>query len=91
MIHIPWSATGSLQGYLTSTITIPTNADIRIVGDGPNSRLYWNGPSGIPMFSLPHPSHATFSTGTDWSTSGNRECRHSRVGSGQFAGPNLLP
>jgi hypothetical protein len=61
VIHIPWSVTGSLQGYLTSTITIPTNTDIRIVGDGPNSRLYWNGPSGIPMFSLPYPSHATFS------------------------------
>ena len=61
VIHIPWSPTGSLQGYLDSTITIPPNTDIRIVGDGPNSRLYWNGPSGIPMFSLPHPSHATFS------------------------------
>jgi pectate lyase-like protein len=61
VIHIPWSAASSTLGYLTSTITIPPNTDIRIVGDGPMSRLYWNGAAGSPMFSLAHPSHATFS------------------------------
>jgi hypothetical protein len=61
VIHIPWSATGSPLGYMTSTVTIPPNTDIRIVGDGPRSRLYWNGAAGSPMFSLPFPSHATLS------------------------------
>ena len=61
VIHIPSSAVGSSLGYMTSTVTIPPNTDIRIVGDGPRSRLYWNGSAGQPMISLPHPSHATLS------------------------------
>jgi hypothetical protein len=49
------------QIYLTSTVTIPTNKDVRIVGDGPDTALFWSGSGGGTMFSCPHPSRTTFS------------------------------
>ena len=49
------------QIYLTGMVTIPTNKDVRIVGDGPDTALFWSGPSGGTLFSCPYPSHATFS------------------------------
>jgi hypothetical protein len=49
------------QIYLTSTVTIPTGKDVRIVGDGADTALFWSGASGGTMFSCPHPSHVTFS------------------------------
>jgi hypothetical protein len=49
------------QIYLTGTITIPANKDVRIVGDGPDTALFWQGPAGGTFFSCPYPSRATFS------------------------------
>jgi hypothetical protein len=49
------------QIYPTSTVTIPANKDVRIVGDGPNTILFWSGSSGGTLFSCPSPSRATFS------------------------------
>ena len=49
------------QIYPTGTITIPTNKDVRIVGDGADTILFWNGSGGSTFFSCPYPSHATFS------------------------------
>jgi hypothetical protein len=49
------------QLYPTSTVTIPAGKDVRIVGDGPNTILSWNGSSGGTLFSCPYPSRATFS------------------------------
>jgi hypothetical protein len=49
------------QIYLTSTVTIPTSKDVRIVGDGADTVLFWSGASGHAFFSCPYPSHATFS------------------------------
>jgi len=49
------------QIYLTGAITIPANKDVRIVGDGPDTALFWQGPGGGTFFSCPYPSHATFS------------------------------
>jgi hypothetical protein len=49
------------QIYLTGAITIPANKDVRIVGDGADTALFWQGPSGGTFFSCPYPSHATFS------------------------------
>jgi hypothetical protein len=46
--------------YFNSTVTIPTNKDVRIVGDGPFTKLVWNNGSSA-FFSCPYPSHATFS------------------------------
>jgi hypothetical protein len=60
VIHIPWVSDNFGSIPITQTITMPTNKDIRIVGDGYNTKLAWNGPTGGTMFSLPHPSHITF-------------------------------
>ena len=60
VIHIPWVSNifGSIP--ITQTITMPTNKDIRIIGDGYHTKLAWSGSAGGTMFSLPHPSHITF-------------------------------
>jgi hypothetical protein len=62
VFHIP-SAVLDPNHNITfnSTVTIPSSKDVRIVGDGPFTRLVWNGSSGGTIFSLPFPSHATFS------------------------------
>ena len=60
VIHIPWVSTTNGAIPITQTITMPTNKDIRIVGDGFNTKLGWTGSAGGTMFSLPHPSHITF-------------------------------
>ena len=59
VIHIPWTNTGTYYS-MNATVTIPANRDIRIVGDGSLSILAGDSGGG-PMFSLLHPSHATFS------------------------------
>jgi hypothetical protein len=62
VFHIPSPVLESNhQIYPTGTITIPTNKDVRIVGDGADTILFWNGSSGSTFFSCPHPSHVTFS------------------------------
>jgi hypothetical protein len=62
ILHIPSPVLEPFhQIYLTSTITIPTNKDLRIVGDGADTILFWQGPGGGTFFSCPHPSHVTFS------------------------------
>ena len=62
VFHIPSAVFDSNHNtLLNSTVTIPPNKDVRIVGDGPFTRLVWNGSSGGTIFSLPYPSHATFS------------------------------
>ena len=63
VFHIPSAVNETFhQNYgMTSTVTIPTNKDVRIVGDGAFTILYWEGSSGGTFFSCPYPSHATFS------------------------------
>lgn len=61
VIHIPFTNPPPVYYSMNTTVTIPTNRDIRIVGDGPQSKFAWNGNSTSPMFSLPHPSHGSFS------------------------------
>jgi hypothetical protein len=62
VFHIPSPVLDPFhQIYPTGTITIPTNKDVRIVGDGADTILFWNGTSGGTFFSCPYPSHATFS------------------------------
>jgi uncharacterized repeat protein (TIGR03803 family) len=60
VIHVPWTNTNSSYS-MTNTVTIPANKDIRIVGDGSLSILSWGSTTPQAMFSLAHPSHATFS------------------------------
>jgi hypothetical protein len=61
VIHIPWPNNADQKWYLTSTVNVPTGKDLRIVGDGPVTELYWTGSDGGTMFSCVHPSHVTFS------------------------------
>ena len=61
VIHIPWSSNSDQQWHMTSTVTLPVNRDVRIVGDGDMTKFYWNGASGGSMFVCPSPSHVTFS------------------------------
>ena len=62
VFHIPSPVLeGHYQFYPNGTVTIPTNKDVRIVGDGPDTILLWNGSGGGTIFSCPYPSHATFS------------------------------
>jgi hypothetical protein len=64
VFHVPANVlrTNASQNIdFNSTITVPTNKDIRIVGDGYYTRLTWQGSSGGTMFAVPHPSHLTFS------------------------------
>jgi hypothetical protein len=61
VIHLPWSSNADQQWYLTATVTMPSGKDVRIVGDGPGTKLFWNGPNGSPMFRCPHPAQVTFS------------------------------
>jgi hypothetical protein len=62
VFHIPSPVSDQYhQVYLSGTVTIPTNKDVRIVGDGADTLLFWEGPTGGTFFSCPFPSHATFS------------------------------
>jgi len=61
VIHITFTNPPPIYYSMNATVTIPTNRDIRIIGDGPQSKFGWDGSSPLPMFSLSHPSHATFS------------------------------
>jgi len=63
VFHIPSAVSEPFhQNYgMTSTVTIPTNKDVRVVGDGADTILYWQGSGGGTIFSCPYPSHATFS------------------------------
>ncbi|HUJ12080.1 MAG TPA: hypothetical protein VL171_18890 [Verrucomicrobiae bacterium] len=61
VIHIPWTSNGDGALYLDQTITMPTNKDVRIVGDGYNTIIAWSGAANSTIFAAPHPSHATFS------------------------------
>jgi hypothetical protein len=62
VFHIPSNVSDQYhQTYLNGAITIPANKDVRIVGDGADTILFWQGPSGGTFFSCPYPSHATFS------------------------------
>ena len=53
IVHIP-------EGiyHITSTITIPANTDIQLVGDG-NTTLTWAGTGSGPILYLPGPTKAT--------------------------------
>jgi hypothetical protein len=53
VVHIPWG-----QYSVTSTITIPGNSDVQIVGDSVQTSINWNGPTSSPVFALLPPSHA---------------------------------
>ncbi len=62
VFHIPSPTLESFhQIYPTATVTIPVGKDVRIVGDGADTTLFWSGPSGGTLFACPYPSHATFS------------------------------
>ena len=54
VVHIPWG-----QYSVSSTITIPSNSDVQIVGDNMQTIINWNGPTSSPVFALLAPSHAT--------------------------------
>jgi hypothetical protein len=63
VFHIPANMADTdnhIIGF-NSTITVPTNKDVRLVGDGQYTKLVWYGSGGGTIFSLPYPSHATFS------------------------------
>jgi hypothetical protein len=53
VVHIPWG-----QYSVASTITIPVNSDVQIVGDGMQTTINWNGSTSSPVFALLPPSHA---------------------------------
>jgi hypothetical protein len=53
VVHIPWG-----QYSVISTITIPGNSDVQIVGDGMQTIINWNGSTSSPVFALLPPSHA---------------------------------
>jgi Pectate lyase superfamily protein len=61
VIHVPWSSNADQQWHMTSTVTLPVNRDMRIVGDGDMTKFSWSGSSGGSMFVCPNPSHVTFS------------------------------
>ncbi len=54
VVHIPWG-----QYSVNSTITIPSNSDVQIVGDNMQTIINWNGSTSSPVFALLPPSHAT--------------------------------
>ena len=53
VVHIPWGPYS-----VTSTITIPGNSDVQIVGDNMQTIINWNGSASSPVFALLPPSHA---------------------------------
>jgi hypothetical protein len=54
VVHIPWG-----QYSVSSTISIPSNSDVQIVGDNIQTILNWSGSSSSPVFALLPSSHAT--------------------------------
>jgi hypothetical protein len=55
VVHIPWG-----QYSVNSTITIPGNSDVQIVGDNMQTVINWNGSTSSPVLALLPPSHVTF-------------------------------
>jgi uncharacterized protein YjdB len=53
VVHIPWG-----QYSVGSTITIPGNSDVQVVGDSTQTTLTWTGSTTSPVFALLAPSHA---------------------------------
>ncbi len=53
VVHIPWG-----QYSVSSTITIPANSDVQIVGDNMQTIINWNGSTSSPVFALLPPNHA---------------------------------
>jgi hypothetical protein len=45
--------------YISSTLTIPANSHVQLVGDGWNSTLLWTGGSGGTMIQITNPSKVT--------------------------------
>jgi hypothetical protein len=56
IVHFPASNT---EFRITSTLEIPANCDIQLVGDGGYSTLLWNGTNAGPVIRLQGPSRAT--------------------------------
>jgi hypothetical protein len=54
VVHIPWG-----QYSISSTITIPSNSDVQIVGDNMQTIINWNGSTSSPVFALLTENHAT--------------------------------
>ncbi len=54
VVHIPWG-----QYSVNSTITIPGNSDVQIVGDNMQTIVNWTGSALCPVFALLPPSHVT--------------------------------
>jgi hypothetical protein len=55
VVHVPWGNHGC-----SSTVVIPGNKSVVLVGDGPGSQFVWNGPGGTgPLLQMPYPSQAT--------------------------------
>jgi hypothetical protein len=54
VVHIPWG-----QYSVASTIAIPGNSDVQIVGDNMQTVINWTGSTSSPVFALLPPSHAT--------------------------------
>jgi Pectate lyase superfamily protein len=54
VIHFPAGSYG-----ITSTITIPANSDVQLVGDGCRTHLYWRGGGTGPVVWIKGPSHPT--------------------------------
>jgi len=53
VVHIPWG-----QYSVSSTITIPGDSDVQIVGDNLQTKINWDGSTSSPVFVLLPPSHA---------------------------------
>jgi Pectate lyase superfamily protein len=54
IVHLP---AGNYS--ITSTLSVPANSDMQIVGDGYHTRLIWAGASGTSVLALRGPSKAT--------------------------------
>ncbi len=53
VVHIPWG-----QYSVDSTITVPGNSDVQIIGDNMQTIINWEGSASSPVFALLPSSHA---------------------------------
>jgi hypothetical protein len=54
IVHLPWG-----QYAVSSTITIPANSDVQLVGDNMQTIINWTGSNDSPALMLLPPGHAT--------------------------------
>jgi hypothetical protein len=81
VIHLP---TGNYS--IASTITIPANLDVQLIGDGNTTSLTWSGPAGGPIFQLQAPSKALIQ---DMYLNGNNAAEGIAVNSEDVSGSRI--